>query len=152
MKPISICRLDFWGVYDIRSLGHMFVIPVNGSVNRHNDAVMGRGLALDAARRYPFLRTTFGKLLKQQPHVIREIREQQLILFPVKYKWYESADVELIGQSCRQLSLLAKLWRYKMIYLPHVGCGNGKLEWEPVVRSVVEKHLSVPYVIIQPKA
>jgi hypothetical protein len=151
MKPDNVCRLDFWSVYDIRSEGSMFVIPVNGSINKHDDAVMGRGLARDAADRYPFLRTEFGTLLRRRQHIVREMVEKQFILFPVKYQWHEQADVELIAGSCRQLSLLAKFWKYKMIYMPHVGCGNGGLDWEKDVRLVVEKNLSVPYVVIQPK-
>lgn len=151
MKPMSVCRLDFWDVYDIRSDGHMFVIPVNGSTNQQNDAVMGRGLAFDAARRYPFLRTEFGKLLKQQQHVVRVLEDKQFLLFPVKYKWHETANVELIASSCRQISLLAKFWKYRVLYLPHVGCGNGGLDWKTDVRPVIEQYLTVPYVVIQPK-
>lgn len=150
MKPSNVCRLDFWAVYDIRSAGNMFVIPVNGTINKYNDAVMGRGLARDAADRYPFLRTEFGKLLKQRQHIVREMADKQFILFPVKYQWHEKADLGLIETSCRQLSLLAKFWKYKMVYMPHVGCGNGGLDWEKDVRPVVEKNMTAPYVVIQP--
>jgi len=151
MRPSNVCRLDFWSIYEIRSDGSMFVIPVNGSVNRYGDAIMGRGLARDAADRYPFLRTEFGKLLRQQQHVVRIIADKQFVLFPVKYQWHEPANLDLIATSCRQLSLLAKFWKYKMIYLPHVGCGNGGLLWDAHVRDVIDKHMTVPYVVIQPK-
>lgn len=151
MKPISVCRLDFWEIYELRAADHMFVIPVNGTIKKNGDAVMGRGLALDVARRYPFLPTTFGHMLKQRPNVVREFKSHQLLLFPVKYRWQDDADLGLIASSCRQISLLSKFWKYKMIYLPHVGCGNGGLHWETLVKPVVERHMSVPYVIIQPR-
>ncbi|NRH21578.1 hypothetical protein HOO68_06065 [Candidatus Gracilibacteria bacterium] len=37
------------------------------------------------------------------------------------------------------------------MYLPHVGCGNGGLDWKTDVRPVIEQYLTVPYVVIQPK-
>jgi len=149
---MNICRLDFWDVYDVRSDGNMFIIPVNGSINKQHEAVMGRGLAKDAAMRYPTLRAKFGKLLyTAQRHRVHEMVEEQFILFPVKYEWHEPADIRLIAESCRQTSLLSRVRKYKMVYMPHVGCGNGQLDWETKVKRVIEKNMTAPYVIIRPK-
>lgn len=137
---------DFWELYDKRSFDQAFVIPTNGSRNASGNAVMGRGLALDARRRYPQLPYELGKRLSKENRVYH-FPDWQLFTFPVKHTWFENADLHLIGRSCQQLNLQLLLGNFKDVYIPRVGCGNGKLKWEHV-KPVLDKYLDERYIIV----
>lgn len=123
---------DIWTEYERRADVHL-VIPTNGSVRRDGCAVMGRGLALQAARRFPGISRFLGKDLDQQtdwPTIT--ILPYRLIAFPVKYQWMERAELVLIEQSANRLAKWLAQDQSCRVILPCVGCGNGRLTWDQV--------------------
>ena len=56
------CPGDLWQFY---AVGEVIAIPTNGIVKSNGDAVMGAGLAKDAASRFPDLPKWLGDRLKQ---------------------------------------------------------------------------------------
>lgn len=151
-KPFNEITADFWAMYETRSPHDVFVIPTNGSVNVHGDAVMGRGLALDAKQKFTKIEERFGTLIRHDAYKNRlqthYFKDEQLIMFPVKYKWYMDADPELIAHSCKQLNAIVLFELFEHIYVPRVGCGNGKLSWEKDVKPILEKYLDGRYTVI----
>lgn len=59
-----------------------------------------------------------------------------VLSFPVKHVWDQQADSKLIDQSARQLMAIIEKNGFKKVVLPRPGCGNGRLKWEYVKRSI----------------
>ena len=135
---------DIWAEYGRRP-DVFLVIPTNGSIRRDGCAVMGRGLALQAARRFPDVPVLLGKDLTRQRREewkhsfgpTTTVLPHRLIAFPVKYEWAEKADLKLIEHSAERLAKWLQQHPSQSIVLPCVGCGNGRLTW-PHVRLRLE--------------
>jgi hypothetical protein len=122
-------------------------ITTNGYVKSDGSAVMGRGCAQQARDRFPGVDAYLGMLLEERgnhvhalmvaPHRALPVEPipgtWDLVAFPVKHNWYETADIDLIGRSCGELMALAdQNPSWHRILLPRPGCGNGQLSWERV--------------------
>src|SRR3989304_561736 len=116
-----------------------YVITTNGTVKKNGEAVMGRGVALQAAQRWKSLPRRLGALIKDQGNRVSEIhmhREDEspyyIVFFPVKHNWWEKADKKLIEKSTEQLVKLAAQKGWEVVALVRPGCGNGQLKWEDI--------------------
>ncbi len=116
-------------IWDVAYNDFWRVIPTNGSVNRSGLAVMGRGVALQAARRYLHLQLDLGRDLKKSGLRTLLYSDKGLVIFPVKFQWMQKASLTLIDKSACQLVEL--LGRAKIV-MPRVGAGNGRLDWTSV--------------------
>lgn len=131
------------------------VITTNGAIKRNGAAVMGRGCALEAKTRYPGLDHELGYLLtlygnrcfRIVPDRIRKL-DRTLLTFPVKHRWNEAADLDLIAQSCEQAMQMANKFDWARIVLPRPGCGNGRLNYEQDVRPVISQILDARFHVI----
>jgi len=130
-------------------------ITTNGFVKKNGEAVMGRGVALEAKQRWADLPrllgasiSKFGNKLHAFPIVLGD-RPMTLIAFPVKHHWWERADPELIYYSALNLKVWAEHLHpaVKCVVLPRPGCGNGGLEWEQV-KPILEKWLDDRFVVV----
>lgn len=127
---------DIWNYH---SLGHIVVITTNGTIKDNGRAVMGRGTAQQALRKFKELDLFLGHSLKQEGNHCFYFPAQRLITLPVKHNWWEKADVELIDRSLEELSVTVtpKVQGYERVFKPVVltrpGCGNGGLEWYDVL-------------------
>src|SRR3990167_85682 len=84
------------------------VITTNGYVKNNGQAVMGRGCAKEAANRWPFLPMILGEAIEKFGNEVfiwglqdldensEQIRFNNIITMPVKYNWWEPADLNLI--------------------------------------------------------
>jgi O-acetyl-ADP-ribose deacetylase (regulator of RNase III) len=135
-------------------------VTTNGIVNGHGLAVMGRGVALEAATRFPWLRTALAERLMGGNHVYVFDPEQyltheqlglldaagegyesppKLATFPVKHHWREMARPKLIARSAEELLVVARALDWETVALPRPGCGNGGLLWsevEPILDEI----------------
>lgn len=118
-------------------------ITTNGMVKNNGTCVMGRGCAREAAKRYPSLPKMLGSHIKQHGNVVGWffpeggpplILSCPILSFPVKHKWMEPADSELISLSAKKLDIFARdaAGSDTIFLLPRPGCGNGQLKWEDV--------------------
>ena len=127
---------------------HHIVIPTNIGYKRKGGAnVMGRGLAAQAAKRFPDLPRWYGEYCrtfgKDTPVVVYP--EARLILFPVKplneaapwMSWKAEADLGLIKRAAKQLAHV----HVGPVAVSLVGCGNGGLDMDDV-RPILDRHLS----------
>lgn len=125
-------------------------ITTNGYVKTNGEAVMGRGIALQAAKLYPELPRLLGRELRiwgNVPRLLSFTGQYAIFSFPVKHKWNESADLELIAKSCNLMMIEANKNRYINVLLPKPGCGNGGLNYEQV-RPIIKKLLDDRFYII----
>ena len=104
------------------------IITTNGFVKKNGRAVMGRGCAKEALDANPNLSLTLGTLIVAFGNHVFGLSDD-LISFPVKYNWWEKADLDLIEQSTNELMDILGDGEYVM---PRAGCGNGKLKWADV--------------------
>lgn len=142
------CTGDLWKYH---SEGKWIVVPTNGVVNKTGRNVMGRGVALQAAQRFPYLPGTLGTAIKLKGNNVFNFTEMRIITFPVKHKWWKEADINLIERSADQLRILSDGMMIsendQQIYLPRVGAGNGRLKWD-VVKSILEKYLDDRFTVV----
>jgi len=146
-----------WRLHD---QGFFLVIPTNVYVKSDRRAVMGRGLAEQAAISWPDVTSFYGELLLsfvrpglppgKQPKMddldefglIQADLERKLIFLPTKLAWGDPAVPELIEKSLIGL----KGWLkghpgVEKVVLPRIGAGNGHLDWETVVKPLVRVFL-----------
>lgn len=124
---------------------YFIVVPTNGIVNSNGKAVMGRGLALQTAQRYPDFPRKLARHLLTSGNTLGFFPEESIITFPVKHHWKEVADLKLIETSAQVLSghvySCFGALNASNILMPKVGCGNGQRDWETEVRPIIEKYL-----------
>ena len=136
-------------IWDYHKKGFWIIVPTNGVVKTNGEAVMGRGLALQAKQRFPDLPTELGERIKEYGNVVFTFYNYHVITFPVKQGWWTRASIGLIEKSC---SSLKKIFKYNLtgiptpVYLPKVGCGNGKLDWKDA-KPILEKYLDSRFIV-----
>jgi len=91
---------DLW---DHHAAGQWVVITTNGIVRKDGACLMGRGVALQAAQRFPDLPFVLGAAIEVDGNHVHAFRDFRVFSFPVKRPWTEPADPNLIQQSARQL-------------------------------------------------
>ncbi len=139
---------DIWKFWE---RGHWIVVTTNGNRKSNGDAVMGKGIALEAARRCPKLPKLLGAEIKtfggDQVFVFPDYR---IVTFPTKKSWWSKSDLDLIENSAIHLaSFLEDDMRVKApVYLPHVGCQNGGLDWKDV-KLILERYLDDRFVAVE---
>jgi hypothetical protein len=125
---------------------NIICVTTNGHVRKDGACVMGRGVALEVARRWPQIPFILGNYLKQNGNHVYLLGQVTfnskfgiyLISFPVKHHWKEQADLNLIVRSCLELKHYINQYNVQFnILLPKPGCGNGGLDWEDV-KAVIE--------------
>jgi hypothetical protein len=130
-------------LWQLHRHGEWIVITTNGTIKRNGEAVMGRGVALQAKEQFPSLSAELGMALNRIGNVPHVFFKYKLITLPVKHEWMQQADLKLIEQSLGILThidrrLEASKYEPPTVYLPRPGCGNGGLKWEDV-RPLCEK-------------
>ncbi|CAA9381680.1 MAG: hypothetical protein AVDCRST_MAG93-9220 [uncultured Chloroflexia bacterium] len=137
-------RGNLWAVEaDLR------LITTNGEITKSGKVVMGRGCAKEARDGVPGIDIRLaGLVAKHGNRVMRcaRVNGADLATFPVKHKWRESADLDLIRQSAVQLVTLTDRFGYQNVVLPRPGCGNGRRKWAdvaPILKEVLDDRFSV---------
>ena len=148
MKVIKGNIWDYW------KQGNWIVIPTNGYIKKDGSCVMGRGLALQAKLKFPKLAKELGDRIKSCNDC--QIFDYRIVTFPVKKNWWEKADLKLIEESAKDLQCLIIDRDYcncckniKEIYLPKVGCGNGRLNWKNDVEPILDKYLDERFIVVE---
>lgn len=99
---------------------------------------MGRGCAHEAKLRHPRLPSELGQYILRHGNVPWNYGLTDdgdwLITFPVKHRWFEGADFNLIRESATTLTAIANNETWERVVMPRPGCGNGGLRWADVRR------------------
>lgn len=77
---------------------------------------------------------SFGIRLLREGNNVLYFPTRSLFTFPVKHRWYEKADLELIRRSVVQFGwVVTHASQVENIFvMPRPGCGFGRLTWEEV--------------------
>jgi hypothetical protein len=115
-------------------------ITTNVSINGKGNCVMGRGVAAEAALKFPSLPEMLAKKIREEGnrvHMFLPFPGNVVITFPVKYEWFQRANLDLIAKSTDQLKTIATEAKDVKFYLPRPGCGNGRRDWLSEVKPIV---------------
>lgn len=137
---------DFWTLP-----GDLRCITTNGTLRNNGNAIMGKGVALQARKRYPDIEVRLGILLRYYGNHVFNLGDG-LISFPTKNHWKDNSDIKLIARSAQELVFLIKNLDKNIpsrrVLMPRPGCGSGNLLW-PDVKRVIQKILTDDrYIII----
>lgn len=119
------------------------VVTTNGMIRNDGKAVMGAGIALQAAQRFLELPLLLADALRKYGNQTFYYPNRNLFTFPTKYDWKMPSDLSLIEKSAIQLAEMLTRGPYShlRVILPKPGCGHGKLSWAQV-EPILDKHLS----------
>lgn len=133
---------DIWG-YHGRAI---IAITTSGSCARSGRAVMGRGVARQAALRFPGLPEQLGELLGREGNHVHPL-SHDLVSFPVEESAWACPELRLISRSARELRDMADKKGWTQIVVPRPGCGGGGLDWNEV-SPLLEEHFDDRFVVI----
>ena len=111
------------------------------------DGVMGAGLALEFALRYPLLVKLYMDdckrgLVNTGKLNFYIVNNQAIINFPTKDHWNMPSKVEWISSGLDYLIKHFQNWNVKSIAIPPLGCSNGGLNFERDVNPLIVSKLS----------
>ena len=112
------------------------VVTTNGVVKNNGALVMGRGCAQQLRDSMPGVDLMLGQHVRKNGNVPCRIalpgRPFDIWTMPVKHKWDEPADIDLIRLSATKMMRLARTYGVGNVVIPRPGCGNGQLQWSTV--------------------
>lgn len=133
-------------------------VTTNGVIKNNNNAVMGRGLALEIDNKFHIAKKlaehirTNGNVPCDFGLVDSAGQKYRLLSFPTKNHWRDPSDINLIANSAKILVELANKLKLEKIYTVRPGCGLGRLDYETQVRPIISKILDDRfYIIANPK-
>jgi len=123
-------------IWEHAERGEIIVITTNGSLTRDGRAIFGRGVARQAALRFPMLAEKLGSLLAEQgSHVF--YLDNGVVTFPVEETAWSQPDLRIIARSAEELRRLADRSGWQQVIVPRPGCGGGGLAWMEVQSLLV---------------
>lgn len=158
-------------IWQISTKQDAIVIPTNIGYRSDGRGVLGRGLALQAVRRWPQLAWAWGAFCKEYGIATSVMLwlppsdkwAKLLLLFPVKamnqekpyLSWYDKARPELIEHHLKYAlatfpQMYFKAFKSRLyidgggrVLVPSLGCGNGGLD-PSVVTPLLAMYLTAP--------
>ncbi len=124
----------------------IIAVTTNGSVSQRGRIVIGRGVAAQAAARYPEIVDLIGQQVSLNGNHVHQL-PHKLVTFPVEHSSLELPDLRLIERSAAELARLADQQGWEQIIVPRPGCGGGGLLWKDV-RPLLLPHLDDRFTII----
>jgi hypothetical protein len=119
---------DIWEHAD---RGEIIAITTNGSLTRDGRPVFGRGVAKQAALRFPVIAEKLGRLLAEQGSHVFDLG-CAVVSFPVEETAWSQPDLRIIARSAEELRLLVDRSGWLRVVVPRPGCGGGGLAWKDV--------------------
>lgn len=109
----------------------VIAITTNGSVTPDGRAVFGRGVARQAALRFPEIAEKLGILLAEQGNHVFDLG-CGIVSFPVEETAWSQPDLRIIARSAEELRRLAERSGWDLVVVPRPACGGGGLAWKDV--------------------
>jgi len=124
----------------------IIAITTNGSVSRSGKAIMGRGVAAQAAALFQTLPETLGAAITKGGNHVHYL-DYNIVSFPVEHSPYETPDLRLIKRSASELVQKADELGWSEIVVPKPGCGGGGLMWKDV-KPILELFFDQRFIVI----
>jgi O-acetyl-ADP-ribose deacetylase (regulator of RNase III) len=124
--------------------GDIFDSQAHTLVNTVNcKGVMGKGLALEFARRYPDMYHEYREICARhalRPGILHLYKNSHpwILNFPTKDHWRSPSRIDYIRNGLQFFVEHYSEWRVDSIAFPRLGCGNGGLAWSEVEPIMLE--------------
>ena len=138
---LELCK-DIWEYHG----SAIIAVTTSGSLTKAGKGIMARGVAGQAAARFPGLPEALGGQLREHGNHVNLLGEG-IVSFPVEESAWACPDLRLISRSALELRQLADREAWEMIAVPRPGCGGGGLSWQEV-RPLLEKHFDDRFVVV----
>jgi hypothetical protein len=132
-------------IWDYRETA-IVAITTNGQVSRSGRAVMGRGVAAQAAMRFPEIPEKLAQCIIEAGNHVHYLGDN-IVSFPVEHSPYQLPDLRLIECSARELVAMADDRGWQSVIVPRPGCGGGGLSWKDV-RPILENCFDDRFTVI----
>lgn len=123
--------------------GDIFESEARALINPVNtDGIMGKGLAYQFKKKFPqnFImyseKCSDGSFNIGTPLIWTDENNKIIINFPTKKSWKENSKIEYIQVGLKKLAELLIELNIKSVAIPPIGAGNGKLDWEIVLKEI----------------
>lgn len=139
--------------------GDLFESPAQTLVNTVNTrGVMGKGIALRFKQIYPEMFAQYRQLCERKEFKIGSLfvyrtPNKVILNFPTKDDWRRPSRPEYIEAGLRTFVRNYDKLRIRSVAFPPLGCGNGELNFDEVVRPIMEAYLQqlpIPVFIYPP--
>lgn len=126
----------------------IFTAPADAVVITVNcEGVMGKGIALGAKRKFPLVYKKYRALCKSgglKPGDVVSYSDypQMVVLVATKNYWRGDSKLDWVITILETLSKKRERLEGRSIAVPPLGCGNGGLTYDPVVRDLLYEYLS----------
>lgn len=100
--------------------------------------VMGAGIALQAAKKYPILQYDLAVLVEKFGNLPFYLPDLNLMSFPTKEHWRDPSPLWLIERSALLMLSHMEEFEIEHIFLPRPGCSLGGLDWETEVKPLLD--------------
>lgn len=127
--------------------GDIFTSPAQVLVNAVNTVgVMGKGIALSFKKKYPEMFMAYQKACKNNQFTIGHLMlwhgpDHWVLNFPTKEHWRDPSKVEYIERGLITFTKGYAAQKITSIAFPKLGCGYGGLDWNQVVKPLMEHYL-----------
>lgn len=127
--------------------GSLFTSPAQVLVNTVNiEGVMGKGIALKFKQIFPDMFAQYQELCESRKIDIGVLwiyktSHKWVLNFPTKRSWRQPSQAAYIERGLQKLLEEFNELKIHSIAFPALGCGNGELDWESIVRPLMEKYL-----------
>lgn len=102
--------------------------------------IMGAGLALQFARRFPHILAPYKRacaMKEMKPGTVLPIAgPPTVICLPTKIEWKNPSTLELVEEGCAALATYITEHNVQSCAVPALGCGLGGLQWPRVFASL----------------
>jgi hypothetical protein len=132
-------------IWDYREKA-IVAITTNGQVSRSGKAVMGRGVAAQAAIMFPEIPEKLAQCIIEAGNHVHYLGDN-IVSFPVEHSPYQIPDLRLIEYSARELVAMADNRGWQSVVVPRPGCGGGGLSWKEV-RPILENCFDDRFTVI----
>lgn len=128
--------------------GNLFQSPARVLVNTVNVVgVMGKGIAKDFKFYFPEMFREYQLRCENKTLDIGKLylyrgQHKWVLNFPTKKHWRQPSKAEYIEAGLKSFVGGYAKHGITSIAFPRLGCGNGELDWESVVRPLMEKYLA----------
>jgi O-acetyl-ADP-ribose deacetylase (regulator of RNase III) len=128
--------------------GNIFESTADLIVNPVNCVgIMGKGLAKEFKQRYPSMFEYYTLYCKSQRLFVGSLfvykcqttkKPDYIVCFPTKIHWNEKSEYTYIRKGLNELKETTISLNIKSIAIPALGCGLGELDFNEVLKMIVE--------------
>ena len=126
----------------------LFESPARVLVNTVNTVgVMGKGIAKDFKQIYPDMFRQYQRICEGNSFDVGDLwlyktDSKWVLNFPTKRHWRQPSQPKYIESGLKKFAEVYHVYGITSVSFPMLGCGNGELDWESEVRSLMERFLN----------